>query len=30
MNTVSRMNLEKNSGIYLRCIREVGYILELR
>ena len=25
-----KMNLEKDSGIYLRCIREVGYSLELR
>ena len=25
-----KLNLEKDSGIYLRCIREVGYSLELR
>ena len=25
-----KMNLEMDSGIYLRCIREVGYSLELR
>jgi len=25
-----KMNLEKDSGIYLRCIREVGYSLELQ
>lgn len=25
-----KLKLEKDSGIYLRCIREVGYSLELR